>query len=432
MGNHNSHRGSANIEGNQSCSGIAASHEGELSRRVDTSTTNDLNTHTTRINSLNARIRAMDQIRNRLRTDYGYYNDEDLLNCIENAIQRMSYNSEEGYQMNLDQLIADYNYVPDQHSIDLIRPLSTVEILTLKPMHFGYKIVCIKVAGQINMNCAALLELSIHRVACSNTGSFLSADQIQRGSKYCTDRAIPVKAWIFGEAGESQKIHSLFLENKCELVSNFNPNFRYALAHESIELNYGSRGKGCVQGIHFFPDFRAAIRYLFGTRFIDLNNILTPVMTGSIEASEQKNCDNVIMKDSLSTVSQSAVAANQAPQAELANVPFIPIEQEPRVVQTSNEIENAMTDATIIRDALRPQVVRVIPRNPNQVYQIQIANAINSFRTENIYFAYSTQLAMISHLITGMHRKYNHAYQAIPATTHLASVPSAPIATESL
>lgn len=181
----------------------------------------------------------------------------------------------------LQQLITDHNYRPtyDYYTVP--------EALT-DPTTIGYKLVCCKQTnGPIRFTICALLELAVDAIYISGTGQPVALNQLTAGEKYCTGRATVVNATIIGQTTDCMKAVSDLMNGRLQLVSNFDYKFIYELGQTVCEPNFGKQGAGCVQGIHFFINKAAAVRFI-KTGFISIDNF-SPVATNKIESSDLKD-----------------------------------------------------------------------------------------------------------------------------------------------
>lgn len=153
-------------------------------------------------------------------------------------------------------LIYRYNFVNPR-----IYYTISSQISDNKENFFGYKLVRIlRKNGELDMDCVALIEIGIERVANSITGKLLQASELISGEKYCSRTTVLRSVWIIGPGKSVSDMINVGKEIK--LVSNYDINFEYNFGEKIIEPNFGQPGKGCVQGINFFIDKKSALKYL--------------------------------------------------------------------------------------------------------------------------------------------------------------------------
>ncbi len=136
----------------------------------------------------------------------------------------------------------------------------------------GYKLVVLRDLDKkcIDDTCFALLELGVWSVRDSVHGRCLASSQLTNGEKYCTDSAVPLRAWIIGAHELLKDRVEQCRRGRIQFVSNYDAEFVYAFDQKITEPNFGKPGKGCLQGIHFFIDRKSAFRYI-KTGFISVD-----------------------------------------------------------------------------------------------------------------------------------------------------------------
>lgn len=178
----------------------------------------------------------------------------------------------------------------------------------------GYKLVRLYNTDQkrIDMDCFAMLQLAIWDVRDSVTGVSLQANQLTSSAKYCTNAAMPVKSWLIGPHKLLKERIKAVRESKTQFVSNFNAAFVYEFEKRITEPNFGQPGKGCIQGIHFFIDRKAAFRY---------------IKTGftSVDRSRLTMCGNITCEDIIELVDAAMNAPIEPadPDVEMKAAPEI-------------------------------------------------------------------------------------------------------------
>jgi len=97
----------------------------------------------------------------------------------------------------------------------------------------------------------------------SDTGRIVStADSIDRNTKYCCPMAEVIGVQFLGQPSQVNAALIVYHQETGFVVSRFEPSFVYEPEKIVEEKNFGVAGKGgCIQGIHFFPNWKRATHY---------------------------------------------------------------------------------------------------------------------------------------------------------------------------
>lgn len=223
-----------------------------------------------------------------------------------NIYNRSDGNEKKKIAPSIEDLIDRYNFV---HSRNY--SYSPYNISEFQENFFGYKLVRILTqensGKELNMDCVALLEIGIRRVANSNTGELLMASELVSGEKYCSQDAFVRAAWIIGPGKNISNLVEKCRNDQLEFVSNYDIDFKYKFDQKVTEPNFGKRGKGCVQGIHFFINKKSALKYI-RTGFTSIYTKCLTVSCGmDIGDVYEDVCNNAKKIDEINAIAQELV-----------------------------------------------------------------------------------------------------------------------------
>jgi hypothetical protein len=124
-----------------------------------------------------------------------------------------------------------------------------------------YKIARIKYQNELSLNTFALVKLLIpkHHLVKNPMGEDVKLSELKTGDKYCAREVCVFGYKICGNPNDISYIEKY--KDRIEVVSNFDQDFTYPPGKKIIEPEFGSIGKGCIKGIHFFPDEKSALKY---------------------------------------------------------------------------------------------------------------------------------------------------------------------------
>lgn len=200
-------------------------------------------------------------------SDYYEHDKYEFLSTLwDNAVK--AYDGSEGdlrkaINYNMHKLIDDHNFMMERcyHS-----QLITHELVA-KRYVYGYKLArVLKKWGEVHSDVAVVVTLKIDidkaKVASSYTGKELKVHDMLNDTEYCCDMAEVYGFKVLGDIEDVMKVTPYILSEKYMVVSNFDINFKYTICHLLTEPNFGKKGTGCYQGIHFFKNEDAAVRYV--------------------------------------------------------------------------------------------------------------------------------------------------------------------------
>jgi hypothetical protein len=151
----------------------------------------------------------------------------------------------------------------------------------------------------MNMEVAALLTLHIPclhtHIRHSGSGIIVNpnAEGLERGTEYCTGQVIVAGVRFMGDYNAVKLVMREFTLGHVRIVSNFDPKFEYRPGFRITEPEFGihgSRGIGCIKGIHFFKDEESAIKYI-GRGFICVPSITPTISCMMIDDIDSENAD---------------------------------------------------------------------------------------------------------------------------------------------
>jgi hypothetical protein len=178
------------------------------------------------------------------------------------------YNNETDCQLK-DAINQNMHILIDDHNFSLVRRYISVQMTAaLIPVQYKYIYKLARVltdGGKVLHTVAALvtMRLDIHKakIADSYTGSLLKYDMLKENKEYCCDKAEVYAFKIIGEKENVMEVTPDILDSTYKIVSNFDIKFEYTIGHHITEPGFGTRGTGCYQGIHFFTNMEAAVKY---------------------------------------------------------------------------------------------------------------------------------------------------------------------------
>lgn len=182
--------------------------------------------------------------------NYGVYSDiiRDAKNLLDPEFKD---NWASIIQYNTFRLTGNYNSVP-------------MNIANYKPILTLYKLARVMFDHKLNTDVAALLTLQMNadsRIAIGSTGQqLLNSSEMKGGEKYCVDDCYIAGVQFIGPFAKVQEVMLNF--NRVDIISNFDPNFKYVIGEHIQEKDFGKPGRGCICGIHVFVSKQAAIKYL--------------------------------------------------------------------------------------------------------------------------------------------------------------------------
>lgn len=211
---------------------------------------------------------------------------------IDDICKRASDNElARAFRENYELMLAEDSFMPKY--LYTSNPASDM-VLSPSEIYVGYKMARFTFNGRLIPGIAVLLTLYIPssktHIRRGNTGELIQPVDygLNPLMEYCTGRAIVSGVQFIGDYDTVLEVVKQYSEGAGKIISNFDPRFEYKLGYDITEPEFGTRGIGCIKGIHFFTGKQSTLKY--SKRGFFAGHVITPVISGVI--SEGRNVDD--------------------------------------------------------------------------------------------------------------------------------------------
>lgn len=243
--------------------------------------------------------------------DYLYQNmyDENFIKKAESDMQilKLFISIQKSLHENLEILKSRVSYIFQMNQALIPR---SIKLINPSCIIYGYKVVRLCSISQQDMtgpnmtdvfpsklkivnDACAILKLAIDmyssQISYGSHYELQDASKLDKKIKYCTNKCIVTGAQILSTADNIEHLFKKIKAGEIKFVSNMCVQFEYKLEHEVQEGNFGQKGNGCIQGIHFFLNPNKALSYCNNGFLadIDIQRIPTILSNELVEYSDK-------------------------------------------------------------------------------------------------------------------------------------------------